>query len=172
MLKTILAQHRQVLKTFSSREAAAEALDQLVLSGFPIAQIFLLSNGTKNNLNSLTLSCEAYGTVTGTASGLKKGMCLGNLAGGTAGLCLGAGLIALPGVGQLALSEMITFILLSGGVCTAAGGLIGALTGLAFTSGQTVAFRKQAASGSVLLLVEGTVQEIDRARDLLKKLAD
>lgn len=42
MLKEILDQHRQVVGVFSERETAGQALDRLVLSGFPIAQAFLV----------------------------------------------------------------------------------------------------------------------------------
>jgi hypothetical protein len=171
MLKTIPTQHCQVIKTFSTREAAGEALYQLVVSGFPIAQLFLLGNGIPKNPHSIELGSEASGKVTGTATGLKRGMFFGNLVGGGVGLFLGAGLIALPGVGQLALSEMIAFVLLSGGVCTAAGGLMGALIGLLLTGKQAKAYEKETARGSVLLLVEGKAKDIALAQHLLKKSA-
>jgi hypothetical protein len=169
MLNTILTQHRQVLKTFSTREAAGQAFDHLVLSGFPIAQVFLLGHGCEENSHSSTLPSDAYGTITGTATGLKQGIVLGNLGGGATGLLLGVGLMTLPGVGQLALSGAIAFVLLSSGVCTAAGGLMGALIGLGLTSEQVKAHSQQISSGNVLLLVKGTAQDIDLAQHLLQK---
>ncbi len=169
MLNTVLTQHRQVIKTFSSREAAGQAFDHLVLSGLSIAQIFLLGHGLDENYPTFPkLPADAYGAVTGTATGLKKGLLIGNLAGGVTGLLLGAGLIALPGVGSLVLSSAIAFVLLSGGIGTAAGGLTGALIGLGLTSEQAKAYSQQISSGRVLLIVEGTSQDIDRAKSLLK----
>jgi hypothetical protein len=170
MFNTILTQRRQVLKTFSSREAAGQALDHLVLSGFPIAQVFLVGQDwSEDSQNSIKLPSHSFSAVTGTATGLKKGMVLGNLVGGTTGLLLGAGLIALPGVGELMLSSAIAFVLLSGGICTAAGGLTGALIGLGLTSKQAKAYSQEVSRGSVLLLVEGTARDIARARYLLQK---
>jgi hypothetical protein len=96
-------------------------------------------------------------------------MIIGNFVGGATGLLLGAGLIALPGVGQLMLSYAIAFMLLSGGICTAAGGLTGALIGLGVTSEQAKVYSQQVLEGSFLLIVEGTTAEIDLARHLLKK---
>jgi Protein of unknown function (DUF1269) len=96
-------------------------------------------------------------------------MFIGNLVGGTTGLLLGAGLIALPGVGQLMLSSTIAFILVSGGICTAAGGLTGALIGLGVTSEQAKSYSQKISEGSFLLVVEGTTAEIDRVRYLLKE---
>jgi hypothetical protein len=171
MLNTILNQRRRVLKAFSTHEAAGQAFDHLILSGFPIAQVFLLGNGCEENPRSSAFPSDAYGTITGTASGLKQGIVLGNLAGGITGLLLGVELMTLPGVGQLALSEAISFVLISGGVCTAAGGLMGALIGLGLTSEQAKAHSRQISSGSVLLLVEGTALEIGRARHLLQTSA-
>jgi hypothetical protein len=170
-----VTQHRQVVKTFSSREAAGQAMERLVLSGFPIAQVFLFGNGTFDGIEAQasnrrsTLQPGSYGTITGTALGLRKGLVLGNFAGGMTGLVLGAGLIALPGVGQLVVSSAIAFMLLSGGICTAAGGLVGAMIGLGLTSEQAKIYSQQIARGSVLLVIEGTVQDLDRARYLLQE---
>jgi hypothetical protein len=163
---TILTHQRKAIATFPTREAAGQAVDQLIFSGFPLAQVFLLDHGLEH-LNASESPSVPFGTVTGTATGLKKGMVLGNLVGGTSGLLLGVGLMALPGVGQLMLSSAIAFVLLSGGICTAAGGLTGALIGLGLTSKQAEAYSQQISRGSLLLVVEGTAQDIERANHLL-----
>jgi hypothetical protein len=167
MLNSLLA-HRQAIATFSSREAAGQALDRLVFSGFPLAQLFLIGHGLEQP-GSSKMPANTFGTITGTATGLKKGMVLGNLLGGTSGLLLGAGLIALPGVGPLMLSSAAVFVLLSGGIGTAAGGLTGGLIGLGLTASQAKAQSQQVAGGNLLLVVEGTTQQIDRARHLLEQ---
>jgi hypothetical protein len=171
MFDAILDQHRQVIGIFSSREEAGIALDRFILSGFLIARVFLLGKDGEESLpNSIpsNLPNSNFGSITGTATGLKKGMVIGNLVGGTTGLLLGAGLIALPGVGQLMLSSAIAFVFLSGGICTAAGGLTGALIGLGITSEQARAYNRKILEGCFLLIVEGTTQDIDRARQLLE----
>lgn len=166
----ILTQHRAVIGIFSSREAAGPALDQLIFSGFPIAQVFLIGRDSQHP-NSSDLAPNSFGTITGTTTGLKKGMILGNLAGGTTGILLGAGLIALPGVGPLVLSSAIVFVLLCGGICTAAGGLTGSLIGLGLTSNQAREYSQQVSKGSFLLIVEGTGHDIDRAQQISKQLS-
>lgn len=168
MFSTILARQRVAIATFSNRETAEQSLDHLVLSGFPLAQVFLLDSGSGHSKSS-ELPSAPFGYVTGTATGLKKGVFLGNLVGGTSGLLLGAGLIALPGVGQLMLSSAIAFVLLSGGICTAAGGLTGGLLGLGLTSAQAKVHGQQIARGRLLLVVEGTARDIDRAHYLLNQ---
>jgi hypothetical protein len=171
MFRDVLNQRRQVIGMFSSRETAGKALDRLILSGFPIAQAFLIGqdcNSSKSTASS-ELPTAPIGAITGTATGLKKGFVLGNLIGGTSGLLLGAGLLALPGVGQVVLSSAIAFTLLSGGIGIAAGGLMGALIGLGLTSEQAKQYSQQVANGNILLMVKGTAQEIDRAQQFLKK---
>lgn len=170
MFKSPLTQSRQVVKTFSSREVAGQVMYRLVLSGFPIAQVFLFGDGIEvHSPASSVPPSNFYGTLMGTPLGLNKGMVVGNVAGGMTGLVLGAGLIALPGVGQLVLSSAIAFMLISGGICTAAGGLVGAMIGLGLTSEQAKAYSQQVAEGHVLLMVEGTAQDLDRARSLLQE---
>jgi hypothetical protein len=172
MTGNALSQHCEVIGIYPCRDVAGQALDQLILSGFPIAQVFMLSQDGDDSLqqtSSVKLASSSPGVITGTATGLRKGMLLGNLVGGATGLLLGVGLIALPGVGQLMLSSAIAFTLLSGGVCTAAGGLIGALIGLGMTSEQAKTYSRQVANGKVLLLVEGTVREINCAQRLLNQ---
>lgn len=163
MLKDVLNQQRQVIGTFSDCNLAGQALDQLVLSGFPIAQAFLIGQ----TLNQAV--AETPGAITGTEIGLKKGFILGNVFGGTSGLLIGVGLLALPGVGQVMLTSAIAFTLLSGGICTAAGGVVGALIGLGLTSEQAKNYSRQVADGNILLMVEGTRKDIDRALQLLNK---
>ena len=56
MIKAILNHHRQVIDIFSTREEAGIALDRLILSGFPIAQVFLLGkDGGESWQNSFPL---------------------------------------------------------------------------------------------------------------------
>ena len=173
----VLGQHRQVLGVFSNRELAAKSFDRLILSGFPVAKVFwvgredlLTSDGEDQNAayqRKLNAQMQV-GAITGTATGLKKGLVMGNILGGTTGLLLGLGMLALPGVGQVVLSSAIVFTLLSGGVCTAAGGIIGALIGLGLTAEQVKKCSHQVSEGCILLVVDGTDKEIAHAQKILE----
>jgi hypothetical protein len=165
--------HRRAISIFSTREMAGQAIDRLMFSGFPLAQVFLVGkdeittesqNGSQQQEMSPSASADA---VTGTATGMQKGLVLGNLLGGVTGLVLGMGILALPGVGQIALSSAIAFTLLSGGICTAAGGVIGALIGLGLTSDEAKEYSKQIAQGNFLVIIEGTDKEILLAQRML-----
>lgn len=169
----MLNQISRVVGIYPNIESAGKGLDQLVLAGFPLAKVFLVGknltdcvdNGTVKGVQ-LVDQAQA-GSITGTALGLTKGLVAGNILGGATGIVLGLGILALPGVGQIALTSAAVFTLLSGGICTAAGGVIGALVGLGLTENQVNNYRKQLAKGNYLLIAIGTEQEIEAADRIL-----
>lgn len=167
----ILNQHRSAIALFPTLQEAGQAFDQLVLSGFSIAQVFLVGKELNDRPAPTTahpiVDLAKANAITGTPLGLKKGLLLGNVLGSAGGCLLGLGILSLPGIGQIALGSAIVFTLLSGGICTAAGGMIGALIGLGLTSEQAKNYSHQVAEGHFLLVVEGTQQEILRAKQLL-----
>jgi hypothetical protein len=159
---------------FSSLGAAGQALDRLVLEGFPLKSVFLVGNDLGDcQANSKAIrgvqlvDQKQVGTISGTTQGLTKGLVAGNILGGATGVLLGLGILALPGVGQIALTSAIVFTLLSGGICTAAGGVIGALVGLGLTENQVKQCSEQLSQGNYLLIVNGTEQEIHLAERIL-----
>lgn len=169
----IFNQHRRAIAVFSERVSAETAFDQLVFAGFPLSKVFLLSQAAGANSEQAEMllpdpASTQLGDVTGTATGLKKGLIFGNMVGGATGLLLGLGLLALPGMGHVVLISAITLTLISGGVCTAAGGVIGVLVGLGLTAEQAKAYAKQVAEGKSLLVVEGIPQEILCAERILR----
>jgi len=174
-LLTLLKQGSRTIGTFSNPESAARALDRLILAGFPLANIFLIGKdfATWEQNGKVVQGCQLVnqvqpGAIAGTALGLTKGLVAGNVLGGAAGVLLGLGLLALPGVGQVALGSAVVFTLLSGGICTAAGGMIGALIGLGMTETQAREYSQQVAKGYYLIVVSGTDREIRCAERLLK----
>ncbi|MGA7934164.1 MAG: hypothetical protein WCA35_11505 [Kovacikia sp.] len=167
-------QSSRAIATFSRLEEAGQALDQLVISGFPLARVFLVGqdlsaceqNGKAVQLVQIGNSTHP-GTMFGTALGLTKGIIFGNIIGGTTGLLLGLGILALPGIGQIALSSAVIFTLMSGGVCTAAGGVIGALVGLGLSEKLARDYSEQISQGNYLLIVNSTKREIACAERIL-----
>ena len=173
-LITALSQHSRIVGAFFDVEMAGRGLDRLVLAGFPLAKVFLLGNDLadwQDNGKAVegvqVIDQTQVGAIVGTALGLTKGLVAGNIVGGATGIVLGLGILALPGLGQIALTSAAIFILLSGGVCTAAGGVIGSLTGLGLTEKQVKDYREQLADGKHLLVVNGTEQEIQCAERIL-----
>lgn len=165
-------QHSRVVGTFGSAEAAWGSFDRLVLTGFPLSKVILVgqdvaiapatdtSQGAKPSL---------IGAIAGSAVELKQGVVAGNMLGGATGVLLGLGILALPGMGQVALTSAVLFTVLSGGVGTAAGSLFGALVGLGSTEKQIKTCTQQLARGQYLLIVQGTQREINSAKTILSQ---
>ncbi len=167
-------QHSRAVGTFSELEAAGQGLDQLVLGGFPLPKVFLFGADLSGyELNSKAsepvrlIDQAKAGAIAGTGLGLKQGLVAGNVLGGATGVLLGLGILALPGVGQIAMTSAFMFTLVSGGICTAAGGVIGALVGLGLTEKQVQAYNEQLSNGNYLLVVTGTDREIRCAERIL-----
>jgi hypothetical protein len=170
-------QNSRVVATYSHLKSAGKGLDRLILAGFPVAQVFLVGENLQNCVDNGTAHSVQLveqiqtGAITGTALGLTKGLVTGNLVGGATGVLLGLGILALPGIGQIAFTSAAVFTLISGGICTAAGGMIGALVGLGLTENQVKKYRQQLAKGNYLLVVLGTESEIQSAERILSPQA-
>ena len=173
-VKRMAVQHSRVIGVFPDREAAGQALDQLVLSGFLLKQVFLVGKDLALNeqfVDALTMSAlinqVRADAISGIATGLRNGFAIGKVSGGFIGLLLGLGILALLGVNQIALTPAVGFTLICGGICTAVGGIIGALIGLRITKKQVREYGERIARGDYLLIVKGTKDEIEQAKRIL-----
>jgi gas vesicle protein len=168
----ILDQHLQTVGIYTSAQKAVEALDGLILKGFPLVKIFLLGPSDVAPQKSLEMSKlikqERFGTVTGTINGLTKGFFLGNMTGSVVGIALGLGLLCLPGLGQVALSWAIIFTAISSGMGTVTGGIIGSLIALGLSEAQMKEYNNLISQGKFLIVIEGTKEEIASAREILR----
>jgi hypothetical protein len=170
----LFEQTTHVVGVFATLELAGQELDRLVVEGFPLKNLFLVANNLSERQQNgairsgINLVDQVQtGAISGTAQGLTKGLVAGNFLGGVAGGLLGLGILALPGVGQIALTSAVIFTLMSSGVGIAAGGMIGALLGLGLTEKQVKQCHKQLSQGKFLLIVSGTEREIQLAERLL-----
>lgn len=168
----IFNRHSYAIATFPSLDVAGQVFDRLILSGFPLKNAFLVGQNLSavaqnRNAVQMTQRIEHPGAVTGTALGLTKGFMAGNIAGGITGTLLGLGLLALPGIGQIAIASAAILTLISGGMGIAAGGMIGALVGLGITEKQAKLYSQKVSQGHYLLMVSGTEQEIACAKSIL-----
>ncbi len=169
-----LDEHLRAVGIYHNQQLIVQDLDRLILKGFPLVKILLLgpSDLEVKGENSLFLGRlieqNKIGTITGTTTGLTKGFFLGNLAGSTVGVLLGLGLLCLPGLGQIALSSAMIFTLISGGICTVTGGIIGSFIGLGLSEGQVKEYQNLISQGKFLIVIKGTKEEIAYAEDILK----
>lgn len=161
-----------------SLDAVGQAVDQLVLSGFPLAQIFLVGKDlrffesddpdllaavpVKELLHEANLD-----TITHASSKRRRGMLIGNCTGGMTGLLVGLGLLVVPGVGEVVLGSMLLYLLSTMGLGTLAGGVLGTVISQGITGRLTSRYLTQVIQGNYLLLVSGSETDITRAESIL-----
>lgn len=172
--KRTTVQHSHVIGVFHNREAAGQALDQLVLSGFPLTKIFLIGEDLALNNQSVDTEITSVfvkpicaGTIPLTTGGVKESLAIGKVLGGLIGLVLGLGILAWLDVDQIALTPAVGFTLLCGSICTAAGGIIGALVDLRMTKKRIKEYVERVAHGDYLVIINGTKNEIEKAKRIL-----
>ncbi len=167
-------QYHRAIAVLPSLEAIGQAVDQLVLSGFPLAQIFLLGKDRpqfrlgkesttiiiRELLHQATLE-----TVIGSGTNLRRGMLVGNMAGGMTGLLLGLGLITVPGINVL--GSAIACLLSVTGITSLVGGILGAIVGRGFTTRQVKDYTAQVFQDNYLLVISGSAAEIFQAEHIL-----
>lgn len=171
-------QYNRVIAVLPSLDAIGEAIDQLVFSGFPLGQIFLVGQdqavtvaGELRPVRTVVIKELLHqanlDTVTGSSANLRRGVVVGNVTGGVAGLLLGLGLLVIPGVGELVLSALMAYLLSTIGVGTLTGGAVGAMVGQGITDRVARSYMDQIRQGNYLLVITGSDVEIFRAEHIL-----
>ena len=153
-----------VFGIYKTANPAEDAVDQIGSAGFPQNAISVLLPDMKTSREF------AHEKNTKAPEGTAAGVTAGGVVGGTLGLLAGIGSLAIPGVGPLIAAGPIMAALAGLGVGGAVGGLVGALVGMGIPEYEAKRYEGRVKDGGVLLSVHcATSEEIDRAKDLLKR---
>lgn len=114
----------------------------------------------KNKVN--VLEDETDTTVTSNKGGRGKnagkgagiGAASGGVLGGIAGLITGLGLLAIPGIGQIAAAGPIAAALSGAGIGAGGGGIVGALVGAGMPETEAKQYEQYLKDGKTIVLVE------------------
>ena len=138
--------HTTVFGLYASAEAAQEAFDHLLSSGFPRAEISIL---VPDNETTRLFAQENQTLTTEAATGLSTG----GLVGGGLGLLAGLGELAVPGIGPLMAAGPITATLVGAAVGGTLGGLVGALIGVGIPEFEAKLYEEAVKEGGILLSI-------------------
>lgn len=146
---------------FTSRQAAEQAADELMKSGFAADDIsILMSESTQGREFALKKSTKA---PEGAATGATIGGVLGAVAAGLAAV----GTLAIPGLALVAAGPVVAA--LSGlGAGAATGGLAGALIGLGIPEHEAKFYDQEIGQGGILVGVYAHKDRVKLARDVLE----
>jgi len=161
---------RRAVGTFADRVQAEQALTQLRESGFEMRDVSIVSKRDQDGdkLAGVDIHNE-IGNKGG--EGASKGAATGGILGGLTGLLVGIGAIAIPGIGPVmtagAVGTAVATTAAGGAIGAVAGGLVGGLIGLGIPEERAEEYHTAVQSGSYLVLVDGSAEEITQAETIL-----
>lgn len=146
---------KTVVGLFHDRDEAESTLEDLVQAGIPRPEISVIAKG-----ETMQAAPDSGPLDTGAGAGAAIG--------GIAGLVLGLGALAIPGIGPILAAGPIVAALTGAGIGAAAGGLLGALSHMGVPEDEANFYAEAIRHGSTLISVH--VVNDDQARQALKVL--
>ncbi|WP_027365445.1 general stress protein [Desulfotruncus alcoholivorax] len=147
---------KTVISTFSNRDQAERAVGELRQKGFD-KDISILARDEENRQKNQYTTMENDNISDGTATG--------GILGGLAGLAVGAGALAIPGIGPLIAAGPIAG-LLSG---AATGGIAGGLVDYGIPQDRSKYYEDKVKQGRILASVKTDDGRINDAADTLRR---
>lgn len=149
---------KTVIGVFDSRDQAEKAVNEMRESGFDTNEISIVARDTQG---SETNENQDEGLDLG---GIGGGTTTGGALGGLAGLALGAGALAIPGLGPVIAAGPIAG-LISG---AAAGGIAGGLIDWGIPEERGQHYEEEVKKGSILAAVRTEEQNINDAANTMR----
>lgn len=155
---------------FPSRLETETALRELIKKhGFPSEQVSVVAQHREDDLNDLDNEEIEQGDR--APEGALSGGLTGGTLGGITGLLIGLGTLAIPGIGPIMLAGAATTAIATtiagSAIGAATGTLVGGLVGLGIPKEQAQAYRTKVAEGGYLVIIEGTIDEVQLAEEIL-----
>lgn len=166
----VLDQKRRAVGTFSNRQNAEHALNELNSAGFPMKQICIVA---KNSDFDARLGRAGISDCVGdTEEGVPTCAIAGSMLGAIGGCLVGLGIIAVPGVGPLVAigtsGAAFGTTLVGAGIGLVSGALTEALAGLGLTRDRED-YSDRFSQSEYLVMVDGTDDEVCRAESILSR---
>ncbi|SIS39879.1 general stress protein [Salimicrobium flavidum] len=151
---------------FSHVGDAEQAIHGLTKQGYEAKDISVFAQD-KSKVNVLedetdtgvTSNKGGRGENAGKGAGI--GAASGGVLGGVSGLVVGLGLLAIPGIGQIAAAGPLASALTGAGVGAGGGGLVGALVGMGMPKEQAKQYEGHLKDGKIIVLVEASEKHAD-----------
>lgn len=162
--------YKRSVGLFYSRDEAEKALRALKDDGFDMKRVNLIAKDADSVTKSAGVDV-AENEGNNAAEGAGAGATSGAVLGGIGGLLLGLGTFAIPGVGPIIVAgeaaSTLASTLAGAGIGAAAGGIIGGLVGLGIPEDKAKTYSDRVGSGSYLVMVNGSDNDISRAERIL-----
>lgn len=150
---------KTVVGLFGSYEEADEVVRDLRAGGFASGDISILANTAK----------AEQGSDGEETTNLSTGIGAGAAIGGIAGLILGIGALAIPGIGPIIAAGPIAAALTGAGIGAAAGGLLGTLSHMGVPEDEANFYAEGIRHGGALVAVHAAEGRVQAALDILNE---
>lgn len=162
-------QYQRVMGVFKRREDLEGALQALKDAGIEKERISLLARHVEDVKGAEEIS-DGDGNEAKEGAGI--GATTGTVLGGVGGFLIGAGILAIPGVGPVlaagaGISE-IAATLAGAGIGAASGGLVGALVGAGIPEDRAKVYNQRFEAGDYLLMIDGTPDNLRQVESILR----
>jgi uncharacterized membrane protein len=151
---------KTVIGVFGSRDQAEKAINSLRQSGFSENEISLVAKDENQrggqNTNDNTMGMQNDSVADGTTTG--------GVLGGLAGLALGAGALAIPGIGPIVAAGPIAGMLTG----AATGGVAGGLVDWGIPEERGRYYEGEVKKGKILAAIRAEDNRIDKAAQIMR----
>lgn len=165
-------EYQRALGVFARRTDAESAIANLQASDFPLEKLSVIAkdNHLDDEMKGVEVKEQAgQPTEEAATTGAVTGGALGTIA----GLLVGLGTLTIPGVGPILLAgataSTLATTLAGGAIGATTGVLVGALASLGIPEERAIIYNNYVAKGYYLLIVEGTIPEIQAAEKVLNQ---
>lgn len=158
---------KTVVGVFRSESEAERAVSALRENGFTDQEISIVAKDKGNQGGQGSRNKQNKGTTMsgGNEDGISDGMASGAAWGGLAGLALGAGALAIPGLGPIVAAGPIAAALTGAATGGLAGGLID--WGIPEEAGQQL--QEEVRKGNILALLRCSDDKVNKAANVLRE---
>jgi len=155
--------HKAVFGIFMTRTAVEEGVEKLKMEGFASSDIsVLMPEGGSEKFAHENATKAPEGATAGAGTGL--------VLGGALGWLVGAGALAIPGIGPFIAAGPIMALLAGAGTGAALGGIAGGLIGLGIPEYEAKRYEGIVKNGGILLSVHtGNSEDEKRAKIILEQ---
>jgi hypothetical protein len=167
---------KTMIAVFDDRAAARHAVEALFDSGFSHSEVSLMANnaGGEENIDPYRHPGAAGLVDDDPLAGMRghtstKGLVTGGVLGGLAGLLLGLGSLAVPGVGPVVAAGPIATMLVGAAGGAAIGGLVGALIELGVPEGDAHIYSEAVRRGSTIVAVTGPDEKVETVSAIFRR---
>ncbi|BDI28687.1 hypothetical protein CCAX7_007380 [Capsulimonas corticalis] len=156
---------KTVVGLFEDSARAQAAVQELIQAGFPRGDIGVIANGDEDGAYDETTAGGVHHT---TGEEATRGAETGAVIGGVAGLLVGLGAFAIPGIGPIVAAGPIAAAIAGIGVGAVAGGLMGALIHVGVPEDEARYYAEGVRRGGTLVTVKADSDSADRAASIFQ----